>query len=93
MWISRANSTSKSIVIFLIRTLDRFVFSLGNLNETAGPQFVGGNVNPCAEFEESEVSAKRFEYSVLRAATKNFAAERKLGEGAYGAVYKVKCLS
>lgn len=64
-----------------------------NLNEIVQIlHFIVGNGNPCAEFEESEVSAKRFEYSVLRAATKNFAEERKLGEGAYGAVYKVvKC--
>nr|APU94833.1 leucine-rich repeat receptor-like protein kinase [Pohlia nutans] len=39
-------------------------------------------------FEESDVRAKRYEYSELRAATKNFSEERKLGQGAYGAVYK-----
>ena len=32
---------------------------------------------------------KRFEYNVLRAATNNFAEARKLGQGGYGAVYKV----
>lgn len=44
----------------------------------------------CAGFEESGVRAKRFEYSELRAATKNFSEENKLGQGAYGAVYKVQ---
>lgn len=39
-------------------------------------------------FDESDVRTKRFEYSELRTATKNFAQERKLGQGAYGAVYK-----
>ncbi|KAG0581642.1 hypothetical protein KC19_4G268100 [Ceratodon purpureus] len=39
-------------------------------------------------FEESGVRAKRFEHSELRAATKNFSEENKLGQGAYGAVYK-----
>lgn len=43
----------------------------------------------CAGFDDSGVRAKRYEYNELRVATKNFAEERKLGQGAYGAVYKV----
>lgn len=41
-------------------------------------------------FEESGVRAKRFDYSELRAATKNFSEENKLGQGAYGAVCRVQ---
>ncbi|KAG0605446.1 hypothetical protein M758_9G059900 [Ceratodon purpureus] len=40
------------------------------------------------KIKEADINAKRFEYSELRVATKNFASEMKLGEGAYGAVYK-----
>jgi len=46
-----------------------------------------------AGFEESDVRAKRYDYNELRAATLNFAEERKLGQGAYGAVYKVQIQS
>ncbi|CAK9216804.1 unnamed protein product [Sphagnum troendelagicum] len=38
--------------------------------------------------EELDIKAKRFDYNELRAATKNFAKDRKLGAGAYGVVYK-----
>lgn len=47
-------------------------------------------INSFAGFEESDVRAKRYEYSELRAATKNFSEDMKLGQGAYGAVYKVQ---
>ncbi|KAG0558162.1 hypothetical protein KC19_10G008900 [Ceratodon purpureus] len=40
------------------------------------------------KIKDADISAKRLEYSELRVATKNFASEMKLGEGAYGAVYK-----
>ncbi|KAG0602338.1 hypothetical protein M758_10G008000 [Ceratodon purpureus] len=40
------------------------------------------------KIKDADINAKRFEYSELRVATKNFASEMKLGEGAYGAVYK-----
>lgn len=48
-------------------------------------------------FNEADVNPKRFDYQKLRTATKNFSKDRKLGAGAYGAVYKVfsslKCIS
>ena len=34
--------------------------------------------------------ATKFKYSDLKAATKNFSEKNKLGEGGFGAVYKVK---
>jgi hypothetical protein len=40
-------------------------------------------------FNEADVNPKRFDYQKLRTATKNFSKDRKLGAGAYGAVYKV----
>ncbi|KAG0558418.1 hypothetical protein KC19_10G026500 [Ceratodon purpureus] len=40
------------------------------------------------KIKEADINAKRFEYNELRAATKNFAPDMKLGAGAYGAVYK-----
>lgn len=46
-----------------------------------------------AEINEADINAKRFEYNELRVATRNFAPEMKLGEGAYGAVYKVQLIS
>ncbi|KAG0626617.1 hypothetical protein M758_2G138500 [Ceratodon purpureus] len=40
------------------------------------------------KIKEADINAKRFEYNELRAATKNFAPDMKLGAGAYGVVYK-----
>ncbi|XP_072988474.1 L-type lectin-domain containing receptor kinase IX.1-like [Typha latifolia] len=40
------------------------------------------------EFEKLGRGPKRFPYSELAAATKNFAEEKKLGEGGFGAVYR-----
>lgn len=51
-----------------------------------------GYVISFSGFDESGVRAKRYEYNELRTATKNFAEDRKLGEGAFGAVYKVQIL-
>jgi hypothetical protein len=35
------------------------------------------------------VNPKRFNYNDIRAATRNFSEDMKLGAGAYGVVYKV----
>lgn len=43
----------------------------------------------CVEFEEFEVKPTIFPYNQLRTATRDFHPDMKLGEGAYGAVYKV----
>ncbi len=41
------------------------------------------------EFAEFEVQPTIFAYNELKAATRDFHPDTKLGEGAYGAVYKV----
>ena len=47
------------------------------------------NCTLLAALEGSELNTKRFEYSELRVATRNFSPSMKLGAGAFGAVYKV----
>jgi hypothetical protein len=42
-----------------------------------------------AEFEEFDVKPTIFSYNELRAATRDFHEDMKLGQGSYGAVYKV----
>lgn len=42
-----------------------------------------------AEFQEAEINPKRFDYTDLRVATRNFHEDMKLGAGGYGVVYKV----
>ena len=42
-----------------------------------------------AEFEEFEVKPTIFPYNQLRTATRDFHPDTKLGQGAFGAVYKV----
>ena len=44
-----------------------------------------------AEFQEFDVKPTIFPYSEVRAATRDFHPDMKLGEGGYGAVYKVIC--
>jgi len=41
------------------------------------------------EFAEFDVQPTIFSYSELRAATKDFHPDTKLGQGSYGVVYKV----
>lgn len=45
-----------------------------------------------AEFEEFDVKPTIYSYNELRTATRDFHMDMKLGEGAYGAVYKVGLL-
>jgi len=42
------------------------------------------------EFAEFDVQPTIFSYSELRATTKDFHPDMKLGQGSYGVVYKVK---
>ncbi len=42
-----------------------------------------------AEFEEFNVKPTIYSYNELKAATRDFHEENKLGQGGYGAVYKV----
>ena len=42
-----------------------------------------------AEFEEFDVKPTIYSYQELRVATRDFHEENKLGQGGYGAVYKV----
>jgi len=43
----------------------------------------------CIEFEEFEVKPTIFPYNQLRIATRDFHPDMKLGQGSFGAVYKV----
>ena len=45
-----------------------------------------------AEFEEFDVKPTIYSYNELRNATRDFHMDMKLGQGAYGAVYKVGLL-
>lgn len=48
------------------------------------------NIKICvAEFDEFDVKPTIYSYNELKAATRDFHIENKLGEGGYGAVYKV----
>lgn len=47
----------------------------------------------CAEFEEFDVKPTIFTYNELRVATRDFHPDMKLGQGSYGAVYKVELLT
>lgn len=42
-----------------------------------------------AEFDEFDVKPTIYSYKELKAATRDFLEENKLGQGGYGAVYKV----
>jgi hypothetical protein len=42
-----------------------------------------------AEFAKQQVQPILYSYNVLKVATKDFHASNKLGEGGFGAVYKV----
>jgi hypothetical protein len=41
------------------------------------------------EFEELDVKPTIYSYNELKAATRDFHEDNKLGQGSYGAVYKV----
>ena len=43
----------------------------------------------CSELSKQEVKPKMYSYSELRAATREFHHDNKLGEGGFGVVYKV----
>ena len=43
----------------------------------------------CTEFAEYDLKPTLFTYSELQKATRDFNVDMKLGEGGYGAVYKV----
>lgn len=43
-----------------------------------------------AEFEQFDVKPNIYSYNELRAATRDFHDDMKLGQGAYGAVFKVQ---
>jgi hypothetical protein len=53
-------------------------------------QFLPHSLFSCASgFEEFDVKPTIFSYNELRAATRDFHSDMKLGQGSYGAVYKV----
>lgn len=51
---------------------------------------VAGNVSP-ARADENMVTVEslQYEWEALKAATKNFSIDHKIGQGGFGAVYKV----
>lgn len=70
--------------------LTAFLFLLKGRKEVIGVVFWKLGISSCsADFAENDIKPTIFTFNQLRVATEDFSERTKIGEGSFGAVYKV----